>query len=84
MRIFFKRCYLLFFKSPGIGVGNGGRVVIFAGVGVDVVVVAVVVVGGAVVVVTKGSGGPSFRVITSAGRRLMRNRAQSPEEIQKP
>ena len=46
--------YLLFFKSPGVGVGNGGRVVVFAGVGVDVVVVAVVVVGGAVVVVTTG------------------------------
>ena len=51
-----KRCYfvILFFKSPGVGVGNGGRVVAFAGVGADVVVVAVVVVGGAVVVVTNG------------------------------
>ena len=76
--------FILYMSSPGVGVGNGCRVVVFAGVGVDVVVVAVVVVGGAVVVVTKGSGGPSFRVITSAGRRLMRNRAQSPEEIQKP
>ena len=42
------------FYSPGVGVGNGGRVVVFAGVGVDVVVVVVVVVGGAVVVVTTG------------------------------
>ena len=46
--------YLLFFTSPGVGVGNGGRDVVFAGVGVDGVVVAVVVVGGAVVVVTTG------------------------------